>query len=49
MPLAPVPTPVWIPLYHEPLFLVTGAKLKPAKAHGNYGCALYKGLGLAFK
>ena len=40
---------VWIPLYHEPLFLVTGAKLKPAKAHGNYGCALYKGLGLAFK
>jgi hypothetical protein len=26
---------VWIPLFHEPLFLVTGAKLKPIKAHGN--------------
>jgi len=40
---------VWIPLYHEPLFLVAGAKLKPIKAHGNYGCGLYKGLGIAFK
>ena len=40
---------VWIPLYHEPLFLVSGAKLKPMKAHGNYGCALYKGLGIALK
>ena len=40
---------VWIPLYHEPLFVVTGAKLKPIKAHGNYGCGLYKGLGIAFK
>ena len=40
---------VWIPLYHEPLFLVSGAKLKPMKAHGNYGCAIYKGLGIAFK
>ena len=40
---------VWIPLYHEPLFVVTGNKLKPIKAHGNYGCGLYKGLGIAFK
>lgn len=40
---------VWIPLYHEPLFVVAGSKLKPVKAHGNYGCGLYKGLGLAFK
>ncbi len=40
---------VWIPLFHEPLFVVTGAKLKPIKAHGNYGCGLYKGLGIAFK
>ncbi|TAJ32143.1 MAG: ABC transporter substrate-binding protein [Reyranella sp.] len=40
---------VWIPLYHEPLFVVAGAKLKPIKAHGNYGCGLYKGLGIAFK
>ena len=40
---------VWIPLYHDPLFLVSGARLKPMKAHGNYGCAIYKGLGLALK
>jgi peptide/nickel transport system substrate-binding protein len=40
---------VWIPLFHEPLFVVTGARLKPIKAHGNYGCGLYKGLGIAFK
>ncbi len=40
---------VWIPLFHEPLFVVSGAKLKPIKAHGNYGCGLYKGLGIAFK
>jgi peptide/nickel transport system substrate-binding protein len=40
---------VWIPLFHEPLFVVTGAKLKPIKAHGNYGCGLYKGLGIALK
>jgi peptide/nickel transport system substrate-binding protein len=40
---------VWIPLFHEPLFVVAGAKLKPIKAHGNYGCGLYKGLGIAFK
>lgn len=40
---------VWIPLYHEPLYAITGAKLKPVKAHGIYGCAFYKGLGLEFK
>jgi peptide/nickel transport system substrate-binding protein len=40
---------VWIPLFHEPLFVVAGSKLKPIKAHGNYGCGLYKGLGIAFK
>ena len=40
---------VWIPLFHEPLFVVAGPKLKPIKAHGNYGCGLYKGLGIAFK
>lgn len=40
---------VWIPLYHEPLHLVAGTKLKPMKAHGNYGCALYKGLDIALK
>lgn len=40
---------VWIPLYHEPLHLVAGPKLKPMQAHGNYGCALYKGLDIALK
>ena len=40
---------VWIPLYHEPLFLVTGTKLKPMKAHGIYGAGLYKGLALELK
>jgi peptide/nickel transport system substrate-binding protein len=40
---------VWIPLYHEPLHVVTGTKLKPVKAHGVYGCGLYKGLGIEFK
>jgi peptide/nickel transport system substrate-binding protein len=40
---------VWIPLYHEPLFLVTGTKLKPIRAHGIYGASLYKGLGLEMK
>ena len=34
---------------HEPLFVVAGSKLKPINAHGNYGCGLYKGLGIAFK
>jgi len=29
--------------------VVAGNKLKPIRAHGNYGCGLYKGLGIAFK
>jgi peptide/nickel transport system substrate-binding protein len=40
---------LWIPLYHEPLFVVTGGKLKAIRAHGIYGAGLYKGLDLAFK
>ena len=40
---------VWIPLYHEPLFMVTGPKVKPIKAHGIYGAGLYKGLALEMK
>jgi peptide/nickel transport system substrate-binding protein len=40
---------VWIPIVHEPLFMVTTQKLKPVRAHGIYGCGLYKGLGLALK
>ena len=40
---------VWIPIVHEPLFLVASDKLKPVRAHGIYGAGLYKGLGLALK
>ena len=40
---------VWIPIVHEPLFMVSGPKLEPIRAHGIYGCGLYKGLGLAMK
>jgi peptide/nickel transport system substrate-binding protein len=40
---------LWVPIYHEPLFLVLGQKLRPVKAHGIYGAGLYTGLVLAFK
>jgi peptide/nickel transport system substrate-binding protein len=40
---------VWIPLYHEPLHLVVGPKLRPMRAHGIYGAGMYKGLDLAFR
>ncbi|MBL8700159.1 MAG: ABC transporter substrate-binding protein [Alphaproteobacteria bacterium] len=40
---------VWIPLYHEPLFLASGPKLKPIRAHGIYGAGLYKGLSIEMK
>jgi peptide/nickel transport system substrate-binding protein len=40
---------VWIPLFHDSLFLATGAKLKPVKAHGIEGTALYKGLDLQIR
>jgi len=40
---------VWIPLYHDALHLVTGPRLKPARAHGLYGTGTYKGLDIAFK
>ena len=40
---------VWIPLYHDPLFLATGPKLKPVKAHGIEGTATYKGLDLQLR
>ena len=40
----------WIPLFHEPLFVVDRlASSSPSRAHGNYGCGLNKGLGIAFK
>ncbi len=35
---------VWMPLVHDKAFLVTGSKVKPMRAHGNQGLALYKGL-----
>ncbi len=40
---------LWMPIYHEPLFLVVGPKLKPVKAHGIDGAGLYKGLELGGK
>lgn len=40
---------VWIPLFHDPLFVVSGSKLKPVRAHGIYGAGLYKGLSLEMK
>lgn len=40
---------VWIPLFHDSLFLASGARMKPVKAHGIEGTAVYKGLDLQFK
>lgn len=37
---------VWIPIAHDILVVGTNQKLKPIKAHGIYGCGLYKGLNL---
>jgi len=39
----------WIPVYHEPLYLVAGPRLKPLRAHGILGVGAYKGLDIAFK
>ena len=40
---------VWIPMYHEPLYTVAGAKMQPVRAHGIYGAGFYKGIDLAMK
>jgi len=40
---------VWIPVYHEPLYLIAGPRLKPLRAHGILGVGTYKGLDIAFK
>lgn len=40
---------VWLPLYHEPMFIVQSTKLEPIAPHNNYGAGLYKGLNLKFK
>ena len=39
----------WIPIAHEKLFLAANKKLEGVKAHGIYGCAIYKGMDLKFK
>lgn len=40
---------VWIPLYHDSLYLIAGQRLKPMRAHGIFGSGTYKGLDIAFK
>ncbi len=37
---------VWMPLAHDRAFLIVGPRLKPVRAHGNQGVAIYKGLDL---
>jgi len=39
---------IWIPIIHEQLFLTATKKLSGVRAHGIYGCGIYKGLDLAF-
>ena len=40
---------VWIPLYHEPLFVVTGPSSSRSRRTATTAAALYKGLGIALK
>ncbi|QYX57185.1 hypothetical protein K1T73_01860 [Roseovarius sp. SCSIO 43702] len=40
---------VWLPLYHEPMYVVHSAEMEPVVPHNNYGAGLYKGLDLKFK
>lgn len=40
---------VWLPLYHEPMFIAQTDKLEPIKPHNNYGAGFYKGLDLKYK
>jgi peptide/nickel transport system substrate-binding protein len=37
---------VWIPLFHDDLYVASQKRVKGVKPHGNYGCSLYKGLDL---
>ncbi|MGY6633078.1 MAG: ABC transporter substrate-binding protein [Alkalilacustris sp.] len=39
---------VWIPLFHEPMFLAHSSALAPVQPHNIYGAGLYKGLDLRF-
>ncbi|MEJ5152855.1 ABC transporter substrate-binding protein [Comamonas sp. MYb396] len=40
---------VWIPLFHDSLYLATSNKLKPVRAHGIEGSAIYKGLDIEWQ
>ena len=40
---------VWVPLYHDSLFLASSARVKPVKAHGIEGTGMYKGLDIEFR
>ncbi|MFC7704758.1 ABC transporter substrate-binding protein [Plastorhodobacter daqingensis] len=40
---------VWLPLYHEPMFIAHTAALEPIVPHNNYGAGLYKGLDLKYR
>ena len=41
-------TAVWIPLFHEPMFIAHSSALAPVVPHNMYGSGLYKGLDLRF-
>ncbi|MGE0725502.1 MAG: ABC transporter substrate-binding protein [Alphaproteobacteria bacterium] len=40
---------VWIPIIHEQLFLTATNRLDGVRAHGIYGCGIYKGLDFKWK
>lgn len=35
---------VWVPLFSEPMWLITTDRVESARAHGLYGGGIYKGL-----
>lgn len=40
---------VWVPLFHDALYLASSKKVKPVRAHGIEGAALYKGLDIEWR
>ncbi|MDM0071570.1 ABC transporter substrate-binding protein [Variovorax sp. J31P207] len=40
---------VWLPLFHDSMFLAASSKLKPVRAHGLEGTAVYKGLDIEWR
>ncbi|MGE0718121.1 MAG: ABC transporter substrate-binding protein, partial [Alphaproteobacteria bacterium] len=40
---------LWLPIIHEQLHLTATARLDGLRAHGIYGCGIYKGLDFKFK